>query len=110
MRTFSSLPKIGSRAGSGRDEGSSPSESTFDDSAHLSKFTERFIFEDDNDSSTSRLPSLQMNRVLHDDGIWKDKQGLGVGSTGLGTSTSYLQRYLQIGNDDDSFPTMVNIQ
>ncbi|KAG0041226.1 hypothetical protein BGZ89_007578, partial [Linnemannia elongata] len=48
-----------------------------------------------------------MNRVLHDDGIWKDKQGLGVGPSALGSSSSYLQRYL-IGNDDDSFPTMLS--
>lgn len=103
----SSLPKIG-RSGSGRDDSSSPSESTFDDNAHLSQYTERFIFEDDHDNSSSRLPSLQMNRVLHDDGIWKDKQGLGVGPSALGSSSSYLQRYL-MGNDDDSFPTMVSV-
>ena len=108
------LPKIGgkrSKAAPGRDDSPSPSESTFADNAHLSKYTERFIFEDDNDnatSSNSRLPSLQMNRVLHDDGIWNDKQVLGVGASGLGNSstTSYLHRYLQM-SDDDSFPTMV---
>lgn len=105
---LSSLPKIG-RSGSGREESSSPSESTFDDNAHLSQYTERFIFEDDHDNNnSSRLSSLQMNRVLHDDGIWKDKQGLGVGPSALGSSSSYLQRYL-MGNDDDSFPTMVSV-
>ncbi|KAF9944053.1 hypothetical protein BGZ65_012716, partial [Modicella reniformis] len=101
------LPEIGTRAGSGREEISPPPESTFDDHRHLSKFTERIVFEDDNDNPTSRLSSLQMNSVLHNDGIWKDK-GLGVGSAGLGSTASYLHRYIQIGDDDNSFPTMLS--
>jgi hypothetical protein len=50
-----------------------------------------------------------MNRVLHDDGIWNDKNGLGVGSAGLGGGASFLHRYLRMVDKDGSFPTMVSI-
>ncbi|KAF9996206.1 hypothetical protein BGZ65_008202, partial [Modicella reniformis] len=97
------LSKIG-RSGTMKTETTSPSESAFSDSTHLSQFTERFIFDDDNStpttaSSSSRLPSIPRS-------IWKDEQGLGVGSSAIG-STSYLPRYFQMGgDDDDTFPTM----
>ncbi|KAF9184289.1 hypothetical protein BGZ51_003403 [Haplosporangium sp. Z 767] len=104
--TVDVLPNIGNRAGTSRIGSSSPSEATLDDNSHLSKFTERYIIDDDNDTTTNRLPSLKMN--LNDDGIWNDKQGLGVGASGLGSSTSYLHRYLQMSSDDDSFPTMLS--
>ncbi|KAF9362309.1 hypothetical protein BGX34_006425 [Mortierella sp. NVP85] len=94
------LSKIG-RSGTMKPETTSPSESAFSDTTHLSQFTGGFIFDDDSStttstSSSSRLPSIPRS-------IWKDEQGLGVAIGG----TSYLPRYLQMGNDDDdSFPTM----
>lgn len=85
-----------------KEESISPSESAFSDNTHLSQFTERFIFDDDNTATAnSRLPSIPRS-------IWKDQQGLGTGSAAIGGS--YLQRYLQMGTDDnDAFPTMVCI-
>ncbi|CAO3563544.1 unnamed protein product [Mortierella alpina] len=92
------LPKLG-RSGAVKEESISPSESAFSDNTHLSQFTERFIFDDDNTATAnSRLPSIPRS-------IWKDQQGLGTGSAAIGGS--YLQRYLQMGTDDnDAFPTM----
>lgn len=87
---------------------SSDNDTDLDENSHLSQFTERFIFEDDNESAASRLPSLHMKNALHDDGIWNDRQGLGLGSSGLNGS-SYLHRYLQLSSDNSSFPTMVQI-
>ncbi|KAF9583401.1 hypothetical protein BGW38_009553 [Lunasporangiospora selenospora] len=108
-RAVDSLPSIGTRVGSDRSESAgSPSESSLVDNTHLSKYTEKIIFEDDNDTTptsssvttSSRLSSLQMNRVLHDDGIWKDQQGLGSGA-------SYLQRILQMGSQKDAFSPLL---
>ncbi|KAF9175970.1 hypothetical protein BGX20_006066 [Mortierella sp. AD010] len=93
------LSKIG-RSITTKEESTSPSDSAFNDNTHLSKFTERFIF--DNDAATTPsggLSSLQRS-------IWKDQQGLGAGSSAI-ASTSYLPRYLQMGADDDeTFPTL----
>ncbi|KAF8952614.1 hypothetical protein BGZ46_003432 [Entomortierella lignicola] len=92
------LSKIG-RSGTTKEESTSPSESAFNDNNHLSKFTERFIF--DNDGSTTSTGGLSLQRS-----IWKDQQGLGVGSSAI-ASASFLPRYLQIGADDDeAFPAL----
>ncbi|KAF9095866.1 hypothetical protein BGX27_001210 [Mortierella sp. AM989] len=93
------LSKIG-RSATTKEESTSPSDSAFSDSTHLSKFTERFIFDNDAATTTSGgLSSLQRS-------IWKDQQGLGAGSSAI-ASTSYLPRYLQMGADDDeTFPTL----
>ncbi|KAF9988539.1 hypothetical protein BGZ75_009202 [Mortierella antarctica] len=97
-----------STVGAGRVKASSSdTEADLDDNSHLSQYTERFIFEDDNETSANRLSSLHMNSALHDDGIWNDRQGLGLGSSGLNGS-SYLHRYLQLSNDNSSFPTMLS--
>jgi hypothetical protein len=101
---MNSLSKMG-RSGTMKPETTSPSESAFSDTTHLSQFTGGFIFDDDSStttstSSSSRLPSIPRS-------IWKDEQGLGVAIGGA----SYLPRYLQMGNDDDdSFPTMVRFE
>ncbi|KAF9438305.1 hypothetical protein BGZ76_008693 [Entomortierella beljakovae] len=93
------LSKIGKSATT-KEETTSPSESAFGDNTHLSKFAERFIFDDDNAATSgSGLSSLQRN-------IWNDQQGLGAGSSAI-ASASYLPRYLQMGADDDeTFPTL----
>ncbi|CAO3570646.1 unnamed protein product [Mortierella alpina] len=97
-----------STVGAGRVKASlSDTESDLDDNSHLSQYTERFIFEDDNESAANPLPSLQMKSALHDDGFWNDRQGLGLGSSGLNGS-SYLHRYLQLSNDISSFPAMLS--
>ncbi|KAF9957335.1 hypothetical protein BGZ72_001930 [Mortierella alpina] len=107
-RKLSTIDISRTTVGAGRVKASSSdTEVGLTDNSHLSQFTERFIFEDDNETAANRLPSLQLNSALHDDGIWKDKQGLGLGSSGLNGS-SYLHRYLQMSNDNGSFPTMLS--
>ncbi|KAF9579317.1 hypothetical protein BGW38_004475 [Lunasporangiospora selenospora] len=101
------LSKIG-RSSTSVKESTSPAESAFSDSAHLSQFTERLIFESDTlGSSTSRLSSLQRNRSLqNDDSIWKGQQGLSMGSSALG-GTSYLTRILGMGSGEDAFGALL---
>ncbi|KAF9916415.1 hypothetical protein BX616_003824 [Lobosporangium transversale] len=92
------LSKIG-RSITAKEDVTSPSESAFSENAHLSQLAERFIFNDDTTTTTTstgssnRLPTIPRS-------IWKDQQGLGAGSSAIG-SASYLPRYLQMGTEDD---------